>query len=153
METRNFVLSLTDVHVASPTTISTEHYVHPDRLRQLRACKSAQYDLTKLLRFCEEINICYQARLVLAIPMLVRAVLDHVPPVFSCGTFSELANNCSAGRSFKDAMSHLDKTSRKIADLILHTQVRKSEALPMETQVDFRNSLDMLLQEIVRVLK
>lgn len=89
----------------------------------------------------------------LAMGILVRAVLDHVPPIFGCKRFSEVANNYSGAKSFKEAMGHLETTSRKVADSFLHIQIRKSEALPTRTQVDFRNALDMLLQEIVRVLK
>jgi Hsp70 protein len=131
---------------------SPDPYVHPDRIAQLKACKSATFDLTKLVALCEELNVASKSQLVLAVGMLVRATLDHVPPIFGCKTFSEVGNNYGGARSFKEAMRYLETTSRKIADSFLHIQVRKSEALPTRTQVDFRNALDMLLQEIVRVL-
>jgi len=148
----NFVRSLTE-----PTTkVSippTDVYIHPDRIAELRRCKSGQHDLTKLVALCEELNTSHRSNQVLAVPMLARAVLDHVPPIFGCKTFSEVANNHSGGKSFREAMGHLESTTRKIADSFLHTQVRKSETLPTQTQVDFRNGLDMLLQEVVRILK
>lgn len=50
-------------------------------------------------------------------------------------------------------MIHLDKSLRKIADSFLHTQIRKKETIPNATQVDFRRDLDVLLGEIVRILK
>jgi hypothetical protein len=50
-------------------------------------------------------------------------------------------------------MNHLDSSARKIADQHLHAQVRNSEVLPNIVQVDFSNDLDVLLAEIVRVLK
>ena len=50
-------------------------------------------------------------------------------------------------------MTHLEGASRKIADSFLHVQIRKTEELPTKTQVDFRTSLDMLLQEVVRIGK
>ena len=51
-------------------------------------------------------------------------------------------------------MNILDKSSRKIADSFLHTQIRKHEsALPTFTQINFKHDLDVLLQEIVRVIK
>jgi len=50
-------------------------------------------------------------------------------------------------------MGHLDNAARKIADQHLHVQVRKREVLPTIVQVDFSNNLDLLLSEIVRILK
>jgi hypothetical protein len=35
----------------------------------------------------------------------------------------------------------------------LHYQIRKSETLPNETQIGFSNDIDVLLSEIVRILK
>ena len=49
-------------------------------------------------------------------------------------------------------MIHLDTSSRKIANAHLHTQIRKKEILPNQTQVDFSNDIDVLLSEIVRIL-
>ena len=85
--------------------------------------------------------------------MLVRAIIDHVPPIFNCKNFSEVGNNYAGSKSFKDAMIHLDKSSRKIADQYLHGQIRSSEVLPNATQVNFSTDLDFLLGEIVRILK
>ena len=85
--------------------------------------------------------------------MLVRAVLDHVPPIFGQGSFAQVAANYAGGKSFKDVMNALEQTSRKIADSYLHGQIRNREALPTYIQVDFRAGLDVLLQEIVRLLK
>jgi len=50
-------------------------------------------------------------------------------------------------------MTHLDKSSRKIADAFLHTHIRNKEVLPNKTQVNFSRDLDVLLGEIVRILK
>lgn len=109
--------------------------------------------MTKLVRLCEEINVCFAGECYLALIMMTRAILDHVPPIFRCRTFAEIANNHAGSRSFKEAMSHLETTSRKIADHYLHGQIRESEVIPNATQVDFSNSLDFLLSEIVRILK
>lgn len=85
--------------------------------------------------------------------MLVRSILDHVPPEFSCKSFSEVANNYAGSKSFKQSMAHLENSSRKIADAHLHTQIRKTESLPNKTQVNFTNDLDVLLAEIARILR
>jgi hypothetical protein len=59
--------------------------------------------------------------------------------------------NYNGTRSFKDAMTHLDTGLRKIADGILHEQIRQRETAPNATQVDFRQTLDLLLAEGVRI--
>lgn len=129
-------------------------FVDPSRLAELRIIKSTQYDLSKLVRYCEELNYSFENECFLAVPMLGRAILDHVPPIFGCKTFSEVANNYSAGtKSFKQSIEHLENSLRKIADAHLHVQIRKSEVLPNKTQVNFSSDLDVLLAEVVRILK
>lgn len=128
-------------------------YVDPDRINELKALKCKEFDLSKLVRLCEEINVCFATECYLAMLMLTRSVIDHVPPIFGCRNFSEVTNNYPGSRSFKEAMQQLDTASRKIADHYLHTQVRRAESLPNATQIDFSNALDFLLAEVGRVLK
>jgi hypothetical protein len=132
----------------------TPWIVDPTRFVELRAIQSQEFDLSKLLRYCEELNINYEGGCFLAVTMLGRAILDHVPPIFGCKNFTEVANNYSGGtKSFKQSMEHLDNSLRKIADAHLHVQIRKSEILPNRTQVNFSSDLDVMLAEIVRLLK
>ena len=42
---------------------------------------------------------------------------------------------------------------RNISDSFLHSQIRQKEVLPNSTQVDCKQDLDVLLSEVVRVLK
>lgn len=124
------------------------------RLEELRALKSPQFDFTKLIRLCEELNINSREECHLAMGMLTRAVLDHVPPVFGVKSFAEVANNYPGGsKSFRETMLHLDTAAKKIADGLLHTQIRKSETLPNAQQVNFAAPLDLLLSEIIRINK
>jgi hypothetical protein len=139
---------------ASLPSHHSESYVDLSRLNDLRVVTSQQFDLTKLIRHCEELNKCYANECFLSVAMLIRAMLDHVPPIFGCKSFSEVANNYKgATKSFKESMQNLENSSRKIADSHLHVQIRKKEVLPNKTQVNFSNDLDVLLAEIVRILK
>jgi len=145
-ETENSITKLvTTTHIAD--------YVNIQRIDELRCVSSTSYDLSKLVRMCEELNICYSSKAYFATLMLVRSILDHIPPIFGCKSFSEIANNYSGGKSFKEVMQRLENTSRKIADSYLHLQIRNSESLPNLTQVKFTNELDVLLGEIHRILK
>ena len=133
--------------------LMTKDYIHQTRIKELKEISAAQFDLCKLLKFCEELNTCYKANNLFALIMLTRALIDHVPPIFGYQTFKEVVNNYKGTKSFKDNMERLDESSRKIADQHLHTKIRKSESLPTMNQVDFSNDIDVLLAEIHRILK
>lgn len=141
--------------VESPLSSEPPAYVYVDeaRIADLRRLNGTPYDLTKVVALCEELNICYRSQCYHAVAALVRALMDHVPPIFGCKSFNEVANNYPGAKSFKECMQRLDGAARKIADAHLHTRIRASEVLPTRTQVNFSNEVDFLLAEIVRVLK
>jgi hypothetical protein len=129
-------------------------FIAENRLEELRSLSSSEFDFKKLIRLCEELNVVYRERCYFATAMLTRGVLDHVPPLLGKTTFIELANNyAGGGKSFKEAMHHLDSAARKVADATLHIPIRKSEMLPVAQQVNCAQQLDLLLSEIVRVAK
>ena len=128
-------------------------YVNTGRIEELRALSHQQFDLARLIRLCEELNVCFKHECYFAVAMLTRAVLDHVPPIFGFTSFSQIANNYAGAKSFKELMQHLENSSRKIADAHLHGHIRNKEILPNKTQVNFSNDVDVLLAEIVRFLK
>ncbi len=124
------------------------------RLVELRSLVSTDFDFRKVVRLCEEINSSYGMQNYYATAMLIRGLLDHVPPVFGLKAFSEVANNyAGGGRSFKETMHHLENASRKVGDAHLHMPIRKSETLPTGQQVNCGQQLDVLLSEIVRIMR
>jgi len=130
------------------------YFVDPSRISELENIHSKDFDLTKLIEYCKELNKASFENSFLAIPMLGRAILDHIPPIFGCKSFAEVANNYSSGtKSFKQSMGHLENSTRKIADSYLHVQIRSNETLPNRIQINFSADLDVLLAEIVRILK
>ncbi len=137
---------------ACPSELGALNFISEARIAQLRALSSSSFDLRKLVRLCEEINISYRGGALLAAAMLTRAILDHVPPIFGVMAFSQVASNYTGSRSFKETMESLEKAARKIADGYLHGQIRAKETLPEPQQVNFSAQIDALLAEIVRVL-
>lgn len=127
-------------------------FVDESRITDLRRLSSSDFDLTKVIALCEELNQSYRSQCYYAVAALTRTLLDHVPPLFSCRTFTEVANNYSGGKSFKDCMKRLDEAARAIADMHLHAHIRQTEVLPNRTQVNFSNEADVLLAEIIRSL-
>lgn len=126
-------------------------FVDPERIKQLQEIGTKKYDLARLIRKCEELNIVYSTKCYFSVGMLTRAIIDHVPPIFDKNSFSEVAGSYGS-KSFKDSIVHLDKSSRKIADSFLHSHIRRKEILPSKTQVNFSSDLDVLLSEIIRIL-
>ena len=126
-------------------------YIDIERLKELKNISAEHFDLTRLIRYCEELNIVASYECNYSTIMVLRAMLDHVPPIFNKKSFIEVAN--SHPKSIKDSLLNLENSSRKIADAALHLHIRRTEILPNKTQVNFKNDLDVLLSEIVRILK
>ncbi len=139
--------------VPRPSSGAKVQFVDISRLAALRAVKSSKLDLTRLIRLCEELNIAYSNDCFMSVAMLVRAILDHIPPLLGKQNFAEIANNYAGPISFKKSMQNLQLSLRNIADAHLHIPIREKEVLPMAPQVDFHKDLDVLLGEIVRTLK
>ncbi len=133
-----------------PVSATGLTFVSDDRLAELRTIQTQSFDLRRLIRLCEELNVSYREGCYHATAMLLRGLLDHVPPVFGKRTFAEVANNFGS-RSFKDSMQHLENGARKIGDAHLHTPIRNRETLPTAQEVAFGPELDVLLAEVIRI--
>ena len=132
--------------------IGQRDFVSASRIEELRGLRPANFDLTRLIRLCEELNFVNHGECHMAKAMLVRAMIDHVPPIFGVQTFDQLASYSGGSKSFKDAIQR-SRVLRAIADGLLHVQIRSREILPAANQVDCPNEVDAILGEIVRVLK
>jgi len=131
----------------------SEIFVSGERIKGLEKIKNNLFDLTRLIKMCREINDNFSRKNYISVIVLVRSVLDHIPPIFGHKSFSEIVNNAKLAKSIKASFEHLDTSSRNIADAYLHIQIRDKEILPTEKQVNFSHDVDTLLGEIVRTLK
>lgn len=130
------------------------YFVSIDRIEELKVINNDSFDLIKLIRLCEELNSASSLNNNFSSSLLVRSIIDHIPPIFDFESFKQFANNYTEGtRSFKKSMLNLENSLRNIADNNIHSQVRKKEVLPTTIQIDFTQELDLLLSEIVRKLK
>jgi len=131
-----------------------EPFVSERRIEEIESLKTGQFDATKLGQLLVELNRAYAQHSYLSCLMLIRAIADHVPPIFEQSNFSGIANNyAGGGLSFRHSMKHLDTSCRNFADGSLHSQIRRTESIPTRHQVEFRADVDALLGEVVRVLK
>lgn len=127
-----------------------DYFINPGRIKELSQIKSDDFDFSRLLQLCHEINDNYSRKNYLSVAMIGRSIINHVPPLFGFDTFNQVANNYG-NRSFKGVMNHLNNTMRSIADSYLHDTLRKKENIPNSNQVNFSQDLDVLLSEIVRI--
>lgn len=128
------------------------YYVESSIILSLSELEPENCDLTKLIKMCKELNGNYSLGNYLSCGMLIRAILDHIPPIFGKKIFNEVVNNYGT-KSFKDIVLPLENTSRKISDSYLHNPIRKKEILPNKTQVSFQPNMDVLLSEIIQILQ
>lgn len=110
------------------STSVKENYVDPERIDELNGIDDDDFDFTKLVALLTELNIAYSHGLILAIPLLVRAIFDHIPPIFEKVNFADVCGSYGT-HSFKESMKNLNNSSRKIADSYLHSQIRKKRKL------------------------
>jgi hypothetical protein len=130
-----------------------EAFVDPVPVDELASLSLVKFDVSRLIRLCEELNTAFRYSSFHAVAFLTRAILDHIPPVFAANSFREVANNYSGSKSFKEIALQLETVSRKVSDSLLHDQIRKREALPTLAQVDVRQQLDTVLAEVGRILR
>jgi hypothetical protein len=122
--------------------------IDPKLIGQLSAATSANQDVTFLVQLCREINSCFAHGNFVATTLLMRAVLNYVPPLFGQETFSQVVAQTS--RSLKDSFNHLENGLRKIADFHTHRRIMTAEFCPSPAQVEpFKPQFELLLQELL----
>lgn len=155
---KNWLQSIADeakpetAKIESEVEAAARRIVDPLRIEELRGLGGASFDTRRLVRICEELNAIYRAGAYLATAALTRVLMDHVPPVFSVQGFAQVAAHAK-GCSLRRSLSRLEQSARDISDRHLHQPIRAQEALPTAAQVNFSHELDVLLEEVARLLR
>jgi len=137
-----------------PSALGAKPYVDHARIVALQSIGAGRWDFARLVELCREINVAAANRSHMSTAMLLRTILNHVPPVLGFATFTEVASNYGGpktNKSFKGNMQRLEGSLRNIADMHLHSPIRPREDVPTAVQVDFAADLDVLLGEVIRV--
>jgi hypothetical protein len=108
--------------------------IDPTLIDRLSTAASPRLDVAVLTRMCREINSCFAHGNLVATVLVMRAVLNYIPPLFECETFPQVV--ASSGRSLKDSFSHLENGLRKIADFHTHRRISAAEFYPSAAQVE-----------------
>jgi hypothetical protein len=127
---------------------TSSSFVDPQIIEQLRLVENSMFDLSKVIRFCEELNSSFNASNYLASTLLLRAIINHIPPIFGHTTFQQVVSQVSKSR--RELFKPLDQVARDVADLHTHDLIRHKEVLPSKNQLEpFKVNLEVLLQEVL----
>lgn len=137
---------------ATDPLILTRRIVEPSVLEALVGLRSPKVNVVALVRMCNEINLSYAHDNVLATALLMRTVLNHVPPAFGHATFEQVV--AQSARSLKEAFEHLQNGLRKIVDFYAHRLAAADDSYPTRAQLEpFKPQFDLLLREIIQSLR
>ena len=127
-------------------------FVDPDRIARFRSLDNeVPFDLSKLIRLSEELNLANGNRAWHSVAFLVRTVMNHIAPALGHPTFAQVAANATP-KHFKVAAQALEVFGRTVADFHLHETMNDQLSLPTNTQVNMSQQLDVVLSEVERAL-
>jgi len=128
-------------------------YINQTRIEELSIIRSKEFDISRLIVLCEELNQNSTMGSVISVVTLQRTIINFVPPIFGHANFGQLLAQYPFGKSIKKCLDNLHNSMKNISDHNLHFQASKFDSLPNITQVDFSNDLDVLLSEVCKALK
>ncbi len=109
------------------------------------ATEQSTLNCGKLLRLIAELNDDYTSGRAYSAHAMLRALLDHVPPILGCSDFNAVANNYGWSLTDKRYMKRLVEF-RVQADDVLHRQISKqADVLDIEDMPQ-RAAINILLQ-------
>ena len=132
-------------------------YINPKRIEEFNSLNGKiSYDLSKLIKLCKEINDNYEKENYYSVALLLRTVLNHIPPAFNGKDSFEqvLAElNGKKHQTKKEVFLRLQELQRRLADLVAHEKLRSTEPIIVAQNVQFIPEIDFLLSEAYYELK
>lgn len=129
--------------------MNEETYISIERTKELKLIQHKNYDLNKLVRLVEELNLSWRHQNYYSVGLLLRTIINHIPPIFNAKTFDQVIAEIPNTKNFKKTFTHLNNCLREIADNHTHQMIRQKEVLPNKQQVDYKSDLDVLISEII----
>ena len=133
-------------------SMAETEFIDSSIIENLRQINSKKYDLAKVVEFCREINGTFISGYFLATALLIRSLINHIPPIFGHETFRQVVSQSTKSR--QELFKPLDDTARDVADLHSHDTIRHKEHLPTKRQLEpFKPNVEFLLHEILTELQ
>ncbi|WP_459752929.1 hypothetical protein [Streptomyces sennicomposti] len=130
-------------------------YIDLDLLDDLdQAAQKTSWKVHKLIALCRELNDNYVAGNPYACAALIRAILDHIPPVFGHQDFKQVAaQHVFAVKRTDKAHAQRLAAFKDIADDVMHRPV--SATVPVISMSDLPEParLNAVLQELLSILQ
>ena len=140
-------------HAALDQAAEPELYVDPRHITDWeQAAAATKWDVSRLSALANDLNASYAQERPFSCLMLIRAIMDHIPPLFGQHLFSQVASQFPGIRTDKAYVKALGD-NRLLGDDVLHRHI--GEQLPRITMHDVpaRIFLDALLRGVVTVLR
>ena len=136
--------------------ITNSSFIDSQIVESLRSISNPNFDVVKLVRYCEELNFNYITGNYLTCTILARAVLNHIPPIFGQTNFRNVVASFSVNPYTRknDNLETLEQGLRKIGDLHNHDMIKRTESLPTINQIEpYKPQFEYLIQQIVVELR
>ncbi|MCX4612101.1 hypothetical protein [Streptomyces mirabilis] len=131
-------------------------YVDESLIKELEETNATtQWDVTKLVQLLRELNSNFAAENPYSCLALLRAILDHVPPVLNAPDFNQAASNYKWGQTDKatDRVYAVKlRDARALGDDALHRQIRRKPDLISMDDVPSRRYLNAILRHVIDAL-
>lgn len=122
-------------------------YIDPRVAASIEALpQPPRFDHTKLLKLIRELDDSYARNNAYAAHALLRAILDHIPPMLGCASFQAVGSNYPWSRTDKGYVQKL-LDFRLQADDVLHRQISRRPDLLSLDDMPPRAWVNRLLQE------
>lgn len=118
-------------------------YVDAGLISGLSAVRDCPLDTRKLVALLSELNVNYAAGQPYACLMLIRAIMDHVPPIFGHDSYSNIVDQLKLARTDKNYLTQLLK-SRFLSDDVLHRHIGRRPDITAMHDVPNRMSVNAL---------
>lgn len=130
----------------------TQDFVDAALVARVASLSGQPFNLAKLTSFTMELNENYSRGNYLSCSLLIRAIINHVPPLFGQRKFSQVVAN--SGRSVRSILSQLEEGARDIGDLHSHEIIDGYSTPPTKNQIEpYKPPFEVLYREIERRLQ
>jgi hypothetical protein len=128
-----------------------EWVIHSRVLDKLDRVPTTSGDVEFLVRVCGEINFCFSQGHTLATLLVMRALLNYVPPIFGHQNFAQVAAH--SPKSVKKHLENLEEGLRSVADYQTHRVMKRGDCYPSPGQVEpFKLAFELLIEQVIQQL-
>lgn len=128
-------------------TVTQASYIGAQLIAAMKAQEATdRFDRAKLLQLIDELNDNHIRGNAYAAHALLRAILDHIPPLLGCANFAAVASNYPWSQTDKSYMRKLLDFKLQ-ADDVLHRQISPKTDLLSLDDIPPRAWVNRLLQE------